>query len=212
MSDKKLTDDAGRSIYARHSRESSDAIFYFVLAAVVFLSYGYEIFNFNLTIDEEIHANDYVQWHVWIAQGRWGMALLNFAIVQNPVIPVVSTFLGVVGLVLGIVLLLKNTFNINKIGILSITALAITTPTLPFTLTFSTLAYGVGFAFIALALSNALIYKNSVQSAFLACLLAAFAISVYQTYVFAIAMLAIIHAWHDRADLASSIFTKYKYL
>ena len=32
------------------------ALPYVALAVAVLLSYGYEIFNFNLTIDEELHA------------------------------------------------------------------------------------------------------------------------------------------------------------
>ena len=211
MNNTNLTDDSNRTTFGLYGGVRSDVIFYFVLAAVIFLSYGYEIFNFNLTIDEEIHAGHSGKWSEWISQGRWGMALLNFFVVQNTVTPVVSIFLGLTGLVIGMVLLLKNTFEINQAGILSITALGITTPTLPFTLTFSTLAYGVGFAFLALALSSVLIGKKSLPSAFLACLLAAFAISVYQTFVFALAMLSVVHALYNRGNSTLTVLEKYKF-
>ncbi|MBC7490503.1 MAG: glucosyltransferase domain-containing protein [Glaciimonas sp.] len=185
--------------------------FYFAIAAVIFLSYGYEIFNFNLTIDEEIHAGHSGQWIGWLAQGRWGMALLNYVLVQSPIVPVVSIFLGLAGLVIGIILLLRKTFEINQAGILSITALAITTPTLPFTFTFSTLAYGIGFAFLSLGVSNSLIYKRTLQSVVLACFLAAFAIGVYQTFVFALAMLAIVHAWRYRTETNGNLLSNLKF-
>lgn len=211
MNDKNITHNSNRTTPGLYGVLNSDVTFYFILTAVIFLSYGYEIFSFNLTIDEELHANHHSKWHQWIGQGRWGMALLNLAVVPNAVVPVVSVFLGVIGLVLGIALLLKTSFKINRIGILSITALAITMPTLPFSFAFSTLAYGVGFAFVALALSNVLIYRNSYRSVILACFLAAFAISVYQTFVFALAMLAVIYVWREPADSTTTVFEKYKY-
>ena len=189
----------------------SEIFFYFAIAAVIFLSYGYEIFNFNLTIDEEIHAIHSGQWMAWLAQGRWGLALLNYVLVQNPIVPVVSIFLGLLGLVIGMISLLRRTFEINHTGTLSIVALAITTPTLPFTFTFGTLAYGVGFAFLALSASNILIYKKTPKAVVLACFLAAFAISVYQTFVFALAILAIVHAWRYRTEASTNLLDNCKF-
>lgn len=145
MNDKNLTHKSDRAIIDMYGNAQSVVLFYFALAAVIFLSYGYEIFNFNLTIDEVVHANHYVQPLTWISQGRWGMALLNLVVVQNTVVTVVSIFFGVIGLVIGVMLLLKNTFELDRVEMLSIIALAITVPTLPFTFTFSTFAYGLVF-------------------------------------------------------------------
>jgi len=44
------------------------------------LSFPYELFNFTLTIDEELHAGydlggEEIQ---WVAQGRWSMYLLSY--------------------------------------------------------------------------------------------------------------------------------------
>lgn len=198
MTDKIVTNAPGPTSVRLNGGKHFENYFYIAIAAVIFLSYGYEIFNFNLTIDEEIHAGHSGQWDAWLAQGRWGMALLNYVLVQSPIVPVVSIFLGLAGLVIGMILLLRKTFEIDQVGILSITALAITIPTLSFTLTFGTLAYGVGFAFLALSISNILSYRKNWQSFALACLLAAFAVSIYQTFVFALAMLAVVHAWRSR--------------
>ena len=192
---------------------NSNVAAYFVLAAIILLSYGYEIFNFNLTIDEETHTIFGGRVHRdWISQGRWGMALLNYLLLQNPITPVVSVFLGVAGTAVGLFVYLNDTYKISRLGILSIAALAITTPTLSFVYTFSTLAYGVGFAFFALAVSNSLIFRRDWGSLLIACLLAAFAISVYQTFVFVLAMFVVVHAVHNRAESRSAAFVLYKRL
>jgi hypothetical protein len=58
---------AGRLVY-KTRRCESDAVLYLFLAGVVLLSYGYEIFNFALTIDEEAHAARGGRVHIeWIA-------------------------------------------------------------------------------------------------------------------------------------------------
>ncbi len=207
-------------LYSRVSRENLgkpygsvgfDAVFYVVLGAVLLLSYGYEIFNFNLTIDEEIHALNSGKWNEWIAQGRWGMALLNYVLLPNPITPVVSTFLGVVGIAFGLMFFVKDSFNLSQQGVLGVTALAVTTPTLAFTLTFSTLAYGVGCAFLAISISNSLIYRRTWLSVILASMLAAFAISVYQTFVFVLVIFFVVHAWraHDESGFGNNVIYKH---
>jgi len=49
-----------------------------LLICTLFLCYGYEIFNFNLTIDEELHLGYRNAIVDWIGEGRWGMYLLSF--------------------------------------------------------------------------------------------------------------------------------------
>jgi hypothetical protein len=60
------------------------------------LTYGYEVFSFNLTIDEEVVVGlGTVQYATqWVAQGRWSMGILTLAI-PSPVVPAVSTGIGV---------------------------------------------------------------------------------------------------------------------
>ena len=212
MTDKLSSNDPNQKVGHLYGGVHSDAVFYFILAAVVFLSYGYEIFNFNLTIDEEIHAINSGKWNEWIAQGRWGMALLNYILLPNPITPVVSMFLGVIGTVLGVMLFIKDSFKVNRQDVLSITALAITTPTLAFTFTFSTLAYGVGCAFLAISISNSLIYRQTWRGVLLACFLAAFAISIYQTFVFVLVMFVLVRVWRVHAESSSDDVTLYKHL
>ena len=180
-----------------------DLVAYFFLALIVLLSYGYEIFNFNLTIDEELHALRAGRLHMdWISQGRWGMALLNYFVLQNPIGPAVSVSIGLAGTVAGLSIYFRNLYALDRLGLLVVVGLAISVPTLAFTYTFSTLAYGIGFAFLAIAIGNLLVQKRVWWSLWAACLLAAFAISVYQTFVFVLAMLALadtVNVWGKKA-------------
>jgi hypothetical protein len=192
----------------RTSRES-EVVAYFFLAAVVVLSYGYEIFNFNLTIDEELHVVRAGRVHMdWAAQGRWGMALLNYFVLQNPIVPAVSVSLGLFGTVAGLFAYFRNTYQVDRVGLVGIVALAVTVPTLAFTYTFSTLAYGIGFAFLAIAASLWLIRWRTWLGFAVACVLGAFAVSVYQTFVFVLAMLALaaaVNSWDgSKADAMSA--------
>ncbi len=212
MTEKLSSGGPSQDLRKSYGSVDPDAVFYVVLAAVLFLSYGYEIFNFNLTIDEEIHALDSGKWNEWIAQGRWGMALLNYALLPNPITPVVSTFLGVIGTALGVMFFVKDSFNLNRQGVLVATALAITTPTLAFTFTFSTLAYGVGCAFLVIAIGNSLIYRRTLLGVVLASVLAAFAISVYQTFVFVLVMFVVVHVWRAHAESGFNNSVIYRYL
>ena len=62
----------------------------FVLA--VTMTYGFEIFSFHLTLDEELfgEATQGSYALLWLAQGRWAMGALTM-LVPSPVVPVVST-------------------------------------------------------------------------------------------------------------------------
>ncbi len=191
--------------------KNTDVTVYFVLALVALLSYGYEIFNFHLTIDEEMRGNQAGMWFDWISQGRWGMALANYFLVPNPIVPSTSIFLGVFGSILGILALIKSWFNMDRLGLTGVSALAISIPTLPFSFTYSTLAYGVGCGFIVLAIANWLALQKSVRSIILACLLAGFVIGIYQTFVFAVAMLALMQVSRFSSETKSRIFVSLKY-
>jgi hypothetical protein len=212
MIDKSTFADLNKNSKQLCANVAFDTGFYLILAAVVFLSYGYEIFNFNLTIDEEIHAINSSKWNEWIAQGRWGMAFLNYFLLPNPITPVVSIFLGVIGTVIGLMFFIKDSFKGDRVDILAVTALAITTPTLAFTFTFNTLAYGVGCAFLAISIGNSLIYRRTWLGVLIACVLSAFAISIYQTFVFVLAMFVIVHVWRAHIDSNFSKFVIYRHL
>ncbi len=163
------------------------------LLIVVLFAHGYEIFNLHLTIDEELHLDmrrrDIAR--LWLAQGRWGMGLLS-ALLPSTVVPVVSTALGVGLLALSLWLTVRA-FGADRSESVCAVSVAITVPVLPFTLSFATFAYGIGFASLAAA-GFILVIRRATRTAHLAfaALLAAFAISVYQPMIFVLAALVVV--------------------
>lgn len=155
------------------------------LLCVLLLAYGYEIFGFHLTIDEELHA-DYIGYiPLWISQGRWGMGVLS-AFIPSTVVPVVSPMLGVTITSLAWWHILSKTFDISRLNASLAVAVGITIPVLTFSITFSTLAYGIGFANLSLAVFSNQLVKGGKNWIYIGSLAGAFAISIYQTFIFSI--------------------------
>ena len=148
---------------------------------VVLLAYGYELFGFHLTIDEEIHADYAFLIKGWFEQGRWGMSALS-ALMPSTVVPTISPMLGISLSVLSWWWLLRNVYGLNNLAATLAVSIAITFPVLAFTVTFSTLAYGVGVANICLLIFAYNISKGRNVNYFSAALAGAFAISIYQTF------------------------------
>lgn len=182
----------------------SDISMYFILALIMLFSYGYEIFNLNLTIDDELNiSNSYTGLftpRLWSNQGRWGMSILNYLVLPNPIVPVVSTALGVSGIFIGILVILRSIFYLDRMGLLFITAIGATTPVFPFILVYNANAYGIGFGFIAIAIGSLLIHNKNINSLILGCLLASFAIGIYQSFVFVLAIIVIAQIWYFSAN------------
>src|SRR5918993_1920064 len=69
----------------------------FFTGGLLLLLYGYEIFNFSLSIDEEVFL-DRNQWaRMVVGHGRWGTALLTRIFPPFGNIPMISTILFCVG-------------------------------------------------------------------------------------------------------------------
>jgi hypothetical protein len=76
------------------------------LVILALCAYGFELFNFNLTIDEEIHATYSEPVFGWIEEGRWGMYLLNKFVIPYTVMPFVPLFIALVFHICAILLML----------------------------------------------------------------------------------------------------------
>ena len=64
---------------------------------ILLLLYGYEIFNFSLSIDEEVYSHDLAVWE-WISQGRWASGVLDRLLPPIGDIPMLSTVLFCAGI------------------------------------------------------------------------------------------------------------------
>ena len=155
------------------------------LLCIVLLAYGYEIFGFHLTIDEELHADYIGAIAGWSNQGRWGMSILS-SFIPSSVVPVVSPIIGIGLSTFAWWFLLTNVFKIGRAEAVLAVALAVTLPVLTFTLTFTTLAYGIGVGNICLAIFAFHLKKGKLKGLIISSLAGAFSISIYQPFLFAI--------------------------
>ncbi len=155
----------------------------FVLVVIVLAAYGFELFNLNLTIDEEVYATYSSPTTDWISQGRWGMYLLNKFLFPRTVIPFVPLFVALI-FHIGAILLLLNSWRVkSRLEQTIVGTVGITFPVMAYMYTFSTLNFGIGIGFFLVALSLFVYSKNSGLQKFLAAIPAAFAISIYQGFV-----------------------------
>jgi len=151
---------------------------------MAFIAYGYEIFAMHLSIDEEISGAGMTSPEAWLEQGRWGMFLLNSFLLPT-VGPTLSTAIGVLGFCCGIFLVLSRLVSSN-IALTAGTLFGIVFPTLPFTLTFGTLAYGAGVAAVSSSAAYSMIQSDRPLKLrlILAVLFITFSISIYQPFLF----------------------------
>jgi hypothetical protein len=163
-----------------------------VLFSIVIAAYGFELFNLNLTIDEEVHAGS-SRANQWIKQGRWGMYLLNCFLLPQPVIPFVPLFTALVFHFLAILLLLNSWGGESKLEKLMIGAIGMAYPGMAYMYTFSTINYGIGIGFFLVALALFVYVRTEGGYKFFAVLPAAISISIYQGLAVALAVAFLVH-------------------
>jgi hypothetical protein len=61
------------------------------------LTYGFNLFDVRLSIDNEITGFEDLTPTVWLAKGRWGTHLLSRFVLPHPIIPVVPMAIAMVG-------------------------------------------------------------------------------------------------------------------
>jgi glucosyltransferase GtrII-like protein len=161
--------------------------------SLLLLLYGYEIFNFSLSIDEELFGSGYEidWWRLAISQGRWALGL--FARVLPPLgnIPMLSTVLfcaglGVSACVLARVLFRKHSAQWAFAGIF------VSSPLWPHLAEFNTSSWGVAMGCV-LVTSSLLFFLTGRRfgDIWAACLLAV-ATGIYESfYVWFLVLLCI---------------------
>jgi hypothetical protein len=176
-----------------------------VLGIVALAGYGFELFNLNLTIDEEVHAIHSGPLLQWIEQGRWGMYFLNRFLLPYTVVPFVPLFLALSFEIISIVLLLHGWGIKSRIEQILVGAVAVAFPTMAYLYTFSTLNFGIGIGLFCIALSLFLYIQNSGVKRLLAILPAAFALAIYQGFAPALAsvfLIYLISVWKQTGKLS----------
>lgn len=169
---------------------------YLLLSTIIILlmGYGFEIFNFTLSIDEEIsilpkeHYNNYI----WITQGRFGITLLKSIFYKWAFTPFLSTLLcililGLSGLIWCYIFNSLNK-NIGKLSLFSFLVMYLTYPIQAHFISFSTynLEVSVGYLFLSIAiylLNRYYIYNDKKLYLALGVVITTLSIAIYQSLV-----------------------------
>lgn len=162
------------------------------LVAVLIAAYGFELFNLNLTIDEEMHAIS-SQLGRWIEEGRWGMYLLNRFLIPQPVIPFVPLFTALTFHLLAILLLINSWEVDSEPEKFMVGAIGVAYPGIAYMYTFSTINFGIGIAFFFVALALFVYAKSQGLCRYFSIIPAAVAISIYQGFAVALAVAFLVH-------------------
>jgi hypothetical protein len=160
-----------------------NAYLIFTLAAIALAAYGFELFNLNLTIDEEVHAANSAPSISWVIQGRWGMYLLNKFVIPYTVIPFVPLFVALIFHIGAVLLMLKSWGVQSRLEQLVVGAVCIAFPIMAYMYTFSTINYGIGIGLFCVALSLFIYSKKNGLKRLYAVIPAAFSIAIYQGFI-----------------------------
>lgn len=151
-----------------------------IMGLVSIASYGFELFNFNITIDEEFYATQYGPTINWLLQGRWGMYLLNKFVMPYTVIPFVPLFVALMFHMGAILLLLEGWRIQSKIERSIFGAISLAFPLNVYIYMFSTINYGIGIGLFCVALSLFVFTRQNGVRKLYAFIPSVFAIAVYQ--------------------------------
>jgi hypothetical protein len=152
------------------------------LACCLFF-HGYEIFNFTLSIDEELNLGGENPL-IYIQHGRWGTALRVWLLMPDTTVPIAATATGLALYSAAFVLLIRY-FRIQHWGSVAVAApLFFGFPVLLYGIAFSGSSLGRGISAFAAVL--ALIAAGTLRPMriVLATVLVAFVVSLYQPYLY----------------------------
>ncbi len=170
-----------------------------ILLVIALATYGFELFNLNITIDEEFTSlgRSTSMWEISI--GRWGKYLLADILFPLSTIPFVPLFVTLL-FHLGAILIIFDIFCIcDKQEKFIIGGIGMSYPGMVFINTFSTANYLVGIGLFCVILSLYIYSKNMGAKKYLALIPMCFAISIYQpliTVLISIYLLFIINSWN----------------
>lgn len=156
------------------------------------LIYGYELFNFSLSIDEELHTFASVSYRSlsWLQQGRWGMALLSWSFEPISALPVVSTALFGAGLLFTIAQLAAYC-RLQELSAYLFGVVLIASPIWPHIVEFNSLSYGIGIGLALCAIGVRLLGEERLVLVAFGLAALVFAGGIYQTLLLAAMVMAL---------------------
>lgn len=162
-------------------------ILYSILISII--TYGYELFNFTLSIDEEIQSFRAASGNtIWIEQGRWMTYFINLLVLPHSIIPYFTTLIAILCIAISAVLII-NSFGGNLTSQLVFSTIFISIPSHTYYLAFNTFNASCGIGVVMVVLSY-IYYKKAVQDSninvyylLISSLLLALSIGVYQSLI-----------------------------
>lgn len=171
-------------------------IYSFIIAIIC---YGYELFNFSLSIDEEVvtflKASEFYD---WICDGRWGTYLINLFFLRSSVIPYFPTLIAIMSIAVSGFLYINNETDDLASKIVFCT-IFISYPIHSYYLAFNMLSVSLGFGLILSVVSFILIKealsgsKINYQKAIISIITLLFSISTYQGTITIYILLTVTH-------------------
>jgi len=153
-----------------------------ILAIIIIAAYGFDLFNLNLTIDEEIHSF-YNPPETWIRQGRWAIFLMRKLMLPYTTVPFMPLFIGLCFHLAGMLILMemwgvKKAWQKVLVG-----AIGIICPVVATMYTFSIMNFAIGAGYFCVALSLLIFARANKGWKYLAILPGMFGIAVYQAFL-----------------------------
>ncbi len=146
--------------------------------------YGTEIWNFSVSIDEEVQSFDSNNWLTWISQGRWGMGVLTYISPDGlATMPYLPTLLFAIGLAISAVMFSKI-FTHNRESAIVFIGVFVSSPIWLHIGEFNTLSWGFSIGLILTAFALKLINCGGTKNAFIAGTLVGFCLGIYQALFF----------------------------
>jgi hypothetical protein len=154
------------------------------------LIYGYELFNFSLSIDEELHTFDSDWSWQWLQQGRWGMALLSWSLPPISALPVASTALFGAGLLFAVIHLTSH-YRLQGLSAHLFGVVLIACPIWPHIAEFNSLSYGIGIGLALCVVAVRLLDDPRRRLTAVAVAALVLAAGIYQTLLLAAIVMAL---------------------
>ncbi len=169
-----------------------------VVLGTVLLTYGFELFNFNVSADEPLYWNlsraDMME--VWNGQGRWGMAITSWLLPSTNV-PVVPLALGLAAATAALWWLGRSIMGLSEWEAAFATSLAVSLPALVFHFSYSINSLGLGLAYLACAASAVWVTRRGVLAVAGAVFAGAYAIGVYEGFAFVLVTVFLALIWRE---------------
>ena len=210
------------SILMEHANENclkriKDNIYILIILGIVaIITYGFEISNWTLTVDEEIwsHVDKFTFAKGWIGDGRWGIALLKLILPTYKVLPFFNGILAVIVLTASsffVALTFLNFFKSN-IGATISAVIFLTMPIHSYYLMFDTFSVEISIGIFCALLSAYNVWyavlHNKYKKMIISLVLMTFSWSIYQSnfmiytcFICALLMLSVIWEIKNKIEI-----------